>query len=264
MRYVLRPYARIHTSCRQLRSKLIKMQKKCIISGWTNPVELQMAHIIPRAIAKNIGFKKANTDSNCFLLSNCLHAMFDSFEWTFDIFSFLDTTNVSESDSDSDSDSDLEFKSSILIHKPPKPGRSSLSGCANNIYSIPIRYYPSLYAHYYVYLRLHYTTDTDPQTCFDRCIRTPIFRRLEEIRTTTEMRNYLLELREIGDDEDINCSVILEHHGSLESFHVLRHLWSWQNRLWFPGSEIPCKMRLQYEDHIEELSDPSYRPKRNL
>lgn len=229
---------------KKLRTKLLKTQKTCAVSGWNNPIELQMAHIIPKKIGYNIGFDWTDTEFNCILLSNNLHALFDNFEWTLDIFSFLD----------SDSESDIYFRSTMVMRHIPKPEKSSLSGCHNKVFNIPIKHYASFYAHYYVYLRMHYSTDTNPEMCFRACIDTPIFKELQALTSahasTSAIRNYLLDQRAQQGQQGI----ITTH--TMDTYRVLWDLWSWNQSTWETRDNIPEHIYEQYENYEDPVWEP--------
>lgn len=246
----LRNKTTYQTSRSKLRSHLIKLYHKCIFSGWNNPLELQMAHIIPRKIGYKIGFTDTDTESNCILLSSGLHSLFDNFQWTLDIFSFLDLPITS----------DDKFTSTILMKHVPNPGQSSLSHCVDRIYQIPVKYFRSFYAHYYTYLQMRYTTCIEPETFFRTCIDSQIFKDLSTLKTTTEIRNYLLNLRDTEHSHD--CTIIIDHRDSRDpvSYKIIWHLWGWNNSTWEPRYCISDPLHRQYMDYIEQQSDPDWTP----
>lgn len=235
----------------KLRKLLLKIYKSCVISGWNDPLEIQMAHIIPKKIGYNIKYIDTDTENNCILFSSGLHSLFDNFKWTFDIFSFLDF-HV---------DSETHFQTTLLIHKPPKPGLSSLSGCVGKVYNIPIIYYPSLYAHYYTYLRTRYTTNKDPLTCFKECTESRLFKSLKNQKTTSGMKKYLMGLRE---SKRRDSGYIIAHKSSIPTYKILWHLWSSSHCTWEPRENITDAMYLQYEDYIDHKSDPDWTPYRTI
>jgi len=235
----------------QLRQLLLKKHKKCAISGWSNPLEIQMAHIIPKAIGHSIEYSDTDTETNCILLSNGLHALFDNFRWTLDIFSFLDL-NV---------ESDEYFRTTLLIKDPPPIGGSSISGCQNKLFNIPVQYFPSFYAHYYVYLQSNYTNRKDTVNMFQECVESPLFRDLKTLNTVTALKEYLLSKRK--DDEwqrNQPCTIILDHTANKEGslFKILWHLWPLSYYTWEPRSNLSDSLYDQYEDYIEVLSDPDW------
>lgn len=233
---------------RRLRAKLLKTHKKCTISGWNNPLELQMAHIIPKKIGYHINYKHTDTEYNCVILSNSLHSLFDSFQWTIDIFSFLEH-NV---------ESDATFRTSLLIKNPPRLGQSSLSGCINRTFTIPIKYYPSFYAHYYVYLRMNYTTDVNPKQCFRDCVQSPLFKHLQTLTGTTAIKSYLLQLRARPEGHDHHCTILTGHRA--DKYRVLWHLWAWEFSTWEPLEHLTGILYSQYIDYREQQDDPDWKP----
>lgn len=233
----------------KLRSKLIKKYHKCIFSGWNNPLELQMAHIIPRKISYKIGFSDTDTESNCILMSSGLHSLFDTFQWTLDIFSFLDTPAVTCEDT---------FTSTMIINKPPLPGQSSLSDCINRIFQIPIKYFRSFYAHYYTYLRMQYTKCVDPEVCFKECIDSQIFKDLSYLSTTSEIYNYLIKLR--NQDHNHECTILINYRYDTDKYKIIWHLWGWNNFTWEPRYCISDPLYKQYIEYIEHQTDPDWPP----
>ena len=220
-----------------------------MISGWTNPLELQMAHIIPKIIGHRIGYEGTDTINNCVLLSSGLHALLDNFKWTLDIFSITDI----------DTDSEDHFKAGMIIKHIPKTGQSSLSGCHGQIYSIPVRYFASFYAHHYVYMRMNYTVDSRPSDCFKRCIESPIWNTLKNLTTVTEIKQFLLAHRTLSSDMDL----IVGHTTDTTStniYLVARHLWSWDNIVCVLEHNISDLLLKQYQDYLEDLHDLEWTP----
>jgi hypothetical protein len=74
----------------KLRQSLISKYGRCILTGYCNPWEYEVAHIVPKYIAKKINYPNYNKESNCILLSHGLHRLFDKMVWS------LDTTRVKE------------------------------------------------------------------------------------------------------------------------------------------------------------------------
>lgn len=204
-----------------------------------------MAHIIPRVIGYNIGYADTDTDQNCILLSNGLHSLFDNFQWTLDIFSFLDLPV----------ESDEYFRSTMLIYK--MSDRSSLSGCENKIFSIPIRYFTSFYAHYYVYLHWNYTYGQDQTQLFQACLESELYKELRSLQTTTQIKQFLLGQRK-KDRHD--CTFITNHRWSCDgrNFRILWHLWSWGHSTWEPRDNLSDGLYTPYEDLVERRNDPDW------
>ncbi len=121
-----------------LRGNLIRKYGKCILTGWTSPLEYQAAHIVPRHVGYALKFPRVNHDTNCILLSNSLHTIFDDMGWSFDMM------NITPEDDDA-------FKTKIVI-RPNYPVKNSiLSFFYRKKFTIPSVYIPSLYLHYMVF-----------------------------------------------------------------------------------------------------------------
>ena len=234
----------------QLRRSLLAKFSKCAVSGWNNPLEIQMAHIIPRKIGYHIGYEYTDSESNCVLLSNGLHALFDAFQWTVDIFSLLDLHVESET----------HFKTLLLMKSKPKPGCSSLSNYTDKLFIIPVQYYPSLYAHYYTYLNVNYL-GKDPRACFDSCIKSTLFQELQKASLvgTSQIKEYLLEHREelrvlgqIGD-----CTTIIGHSIG-NTYNIMWHGWPHSYNTWVPHTYISESMATEYKDFVETCIDPTF------
>lgn len=227
----------------KLRKQLIKRHGQCAITGWKNPLEYQMAHIIPKKIGYDIGYKLTDSESNCMLLANGLHSMFDGFQWTVDIYSLLDL-NV---------ESDEYFKASLIIKNPPMPGTSSLSDYVDKLVTIPTKYYSSLYAHYYTYLKFNYSS-WDSKMTFQVCVDDPVFKTLQGLSTTSEIKSYLLAVRKDKNE----YIVILDNH--LDQYQVLWNYWSYNKRSWEHTNNLDPDIVEEYQDHKRDLLDPDWKP----
>lgn len=228
---------------RKLRKQLIQKHGRCTITGWTNPLEYQMAHIIPKKIGYHIGFKKTDSESNCMLLANGLHSMFDGFEWTIDIYSFLDL-GIDNND---------YFKAFLIIKNLPGPGLSSISNYVNTLVNIPTKYYASVYAHYYTYFKYNYSS-CDPALSFKNCIDNPLFKSLSLMTKTTEIKKYILGLRK-GIKE---CFILLNDKNG--SYKALWNYWSYGHISWAKKEQLSESILEEYLDHTEGLTDPTWIP----
>jgi hypothetical protein len=129
----------LKTKERQLRGNLIRKYGKCILTGWSNPLEYQAAHIVPRHVGYSLNFPHVNSDENCILLTNTLHTIFDDMVWTFNM---KDAQPVDHE----------YFTTGILVRDSYKINESILSLYAGSTVSLPSAYIPSLYLHYRVFL----------------------------------------------------------------------------------------------------------------
>ena len=129
-----------------LRGNLIRKYGKCILTGWTSPLEYQAAHIVPRHVGYTLNFPLVNHDTNCILLSNSLHTIFDDMGWSFNMM------NISSHEEDS-------FKTKILIRPDYPIKHSILSLFHRKKITIPSVYIPSLYLHYMVFQDLQKCTE---------------------------------------------------------------------------------------------------------
>lgn len=238
----------------KLRKVLLRTYGKCAITGWKNPLEIQMAHIIPKHIGYALKYPDTDSINNCMLLANGFHALFDGFQWTIDVFSFLDLCVGS------DTDSEGTFKAFLIMKNPPKPGESCMSPYVDQLIKIPIRYFPSMFAHYYTYFKVNYCL-WKPHDAFQQCIASQIFQDLKRLKTTSAIQDYLLELRD-GVNE---CTVVLDHqivpYSENPEVRVLWNYWSYGHVSWEPSENI-CEHALQeYEDYTERVADPDWKPR---
>lgn len=172
-----------------LRQQLLR-EGACSITGWKSPEEIECAHILPRSIGYNIGFRNTDTLENCILFSRGLHSLFDNMRWTVDIFGILDYGVQSES----------YFSAMIITYHNIQPGTSALSEYVNKLIKFPTRNYASLYLHYMAYLMYNYTLIGNRNlTEIYKLLTQPesIYYNLTNLKSTTEIREYLLNLREI-------------------------------------------------------------------
>jgi hypothetical protein len=211
-----------------------------------------MAHVVPKKIGYNIEYDRTDTELNCILMSTGFHALFDSFEWTLDVFSILDNDNGVED----------QFDSTMLIHRPPKPGKGSLSGCVDKVFTVPIQYYASFYAHYYVYLKIHYTGAcgrlSNALRYFRECIDSRVFKELRELNTVTDIRNYLTQHYRYDD-----YSIVVDCCDD-DRFRVLSNMRSWRYNTIVSRSQISDKLLGQFEDYQEQLDDPDWIPRSRI
>lgn len=257
------PYER-----RRLRSNLLKIQRACIISGWNNPLELQMAHIIPKIIGYNIGYEGTDSVNNCVLLSSGLHSLLDNFKWTLDIFSILDqpehpkrSKRLKRTHDESEQDEEEYFKVGMIIKHIPKTGQSSLSGCHGQRYDIPIRYFASFYAHHYVYMRMNYTVDAKPLDCFKKCVESPIWSTLKGLSKLSEVKEFLLAQRQTNQNSDMD--LIVGHTTdttSVNIYLVSRYLWSWNKLVCILEQNVSEHLLSQYQEYLDDLNDLEWTP----
>lgn len=241
-----------------LRKSILIKQKKCAISKFSNAREIQVAHIIPKCINNAIWYD-TNTELNCWLLGNGLHSTFDSFEWTVDIFSFLDF-NV---------ESDSFFKSFLVMKNKPKEGTSQLSIYTDTTFNIPIQYFPSLYAHYYTYLMKNFRGE-EPDSSWKYIVETDLFRNLCSMQTTSEIKSYLMDQREkhwkvnngaYVEQKRGNCTVVINQNREQDSINVVWDYYKFLDNSWEPLSSVSKDLLDNYLDFKEKIDDPDWTPK---
>jgi REP element-mobilizing transposase RayT len=231
--------------CGKLRKKLLKRYGHCAITLWKNPLEIQMAHIIPKHIGYALNYPNTDSEINCILLSNGLHSLFDGFEWTVDVYSFLDHNIIT----------DNCFTASLLIKKIPKPGTSGIAPYVNKSISFPIKYFPSLYAHYYTYLKVNYAL-WEPLVAFQKCISSKVFKDILQLKSSSKIKQYLIDLRH-GVNE---CTVILDHDEQRQTMKILWNYWGYRHHTWEQRVDVPDNNIIEYENYRDHLIDPDWKP----
>ena len=149
---------------RHLRGNLIKKYGKCILTGWSNPLEYQAAHIVPRHVGYHLNFPRVNADENCILLTNTLHTIFDDMAWTF---------NMKKAEPDPEDNE--QFTTEILVREDYDVSESILSLYASTDIKIPSVYIPSLYLHYSVF---QYQGTDDIKNLYNHFIKSRTYRGL--------------------------------------------------------------------------------------
>lgn len=233
----------MYTPSPATRKHLIQKYGKCIVTGWKNPLEYQMAHIIPRHIGMELDYCHTNNDNNCILLAHGLHALFDNFQWTFDVFSFMDRP----------SGNDSTFTARIIS---VCRGQGCISGYLDKDIVLPVEYYPSFYAHYMTYMDYHHTTAVDSLSSFKNHINTNTFRKLQQVSYTRDiaaLRKLIAQMRRK------NTVLYIDRHTE-ERYRVIWLYWSMTNTTWEPAEHIPAYYLEIYQNHIEAIEDPDYCP----
>ena len=227
------------------RRLLIIKYGHCAITGYTNPLEYQSAHIIPRSIGYEIEFDRVDSSSNCILLSHGLHSLFDSFVWTVDVYSFLDIGVQSET----------HFKVMLLIKQIPQPGSSCLCNYINKQITLPIEYFPSLYIHYNVYLCHNYTASNKTmQQLFKYYINTKDYQTIKSFRRTSDFKDYFIDKRTIKN----SMRLIIGHKS--KTYHTLWKYWSFQHSSYEYSETISADLLETYDNYKEHLTDPNWIP----
>jgi hypothetical protein len=211
-----------------LRKRTLKNRgHRCILSGFVNVHELETAHIVPRSITRTL----RSLDSNVFILSSGLHALFDKFRWTFDLFEFVDTIQPN----------DKYFQCHVIT--VDDPSNSSLAEIINIKHTIPIDHLPYLFLHYCVYLKVNYTLDADIPTLYQKYMITPIYLNLLTIKSTLQAQKLIQSHRNMYYD------VIVAHKSNLYlvawSLHP-KSAWTWE-----PANNIQGSGFTEYHDFIK-------------
>jgi hypothetical protein len=243
------------------RSALVKMYGRCHITGWSNPVEYQCAHIIPKSIGYNIGYQAVNTIDNCILLANGLHSLFDDMEWTIDIYSFLDF-GVQDQD---------WFQCKLLVYRIPKYGSSVLCDYVNRIVRLPIRYIPALYIHYLVYLQYNYSRDgkaTNPNSStglqyleklYKQALQRGIYQHLlKVVKQTSCIRQFFLERRCKKRQALIITDSRQRDRDIDREYKVIWDYWSESYSSWETKSTLPNELVNEYHQYQAVLDDPDW------
>lgn len=242
-------HAHIHT-----RKTLIKKYGKCMITGWKNPLEYQSAHIIPRAIGRRIAFPRVDDVSNCLLLANGLHGLFDGFVWTVDIFSFLDYGVQSEK----------TFTCTLAIRKAPAAGGSVLYPYIDKKLTLPICYLPSLYVHYYVYLHMNYGSrhpiNMDTAELFNYYLSTEEYQAIKDFQRCSQFYEYFHNRRMLEDHGPQMERIIGSSGGNGDNCTILWKYWSFGHITKEPTEYVPAVLVNAYNEYLEYLNDPSYVP----
>ncbi len=227
------------------RRHLIRKYGHCAITGYTNPVEYQSAHIIPRSVGYEIQFDRVDSPSNCILLANGLHALFDNFSWTVDIYSFLDYGVQSEA----------HFTVTLAIKKLPLPGSSSICDYIDKKITLPIEYLPSFYVHYNVYMCHNYTVhDGSISQLFKHYLDTEEYIAIKDFQYTSEFRDYFISKRS-------NKNVIRSILGhTKKDYHVLWQYWSFSYTTHEYKENVDRELTEAYDTYLEHLDDPNWVP----
>ena len=158
---------------RHLRSNLIKKYGQCILTGWSNPLEYQAAHIVPRHVGYALNYQRVNSDDNCMLLTNTLHTIFDDMVWTFNM-----------KQAQPDPTDNTCFTTGILVRPSYPVNKSILSSYVSGNFKIPSVYIPSMYLHYKVFLDQEQGQgQEDIKYLYDLFIKSRTYKKLLKVKT---------------------------------------------------------------------------------
>jgi hypothetical protein len=167
-----------------LRKELLSCSKGCLITGWTNPVECECAHIIPKVFGKHLDFSEVNTKSNCCVLSNGIHALFDSMQWTLDIYDFIDKPVKSKD----------VFEARIVTVVPESQG-SIINSYRNITVRVPIYNFASFMVHYYAYHIYNYTGNKDLRAIYSSIWSRDVHRTLSGCTSVKQLQRCVKTMR---------------------------------------------------------------------
>lgn len=231
-----------HRKNRFIRKELQDKYGQCMITGWNNPTEYECAHIVPRAIGQKLGMSNVNMTSNCILLCNGMHALFDSMQWTMDIYQFLDMEITDEH----------TFKTKIISYKlsayKNTDARTGILDEYTDIQlDIPIANYASLFLHYHAYYRYNYENKRDLGDIYDDLLKTEIYRKIRNFSKTSEFRQFLLELRDSYKEAEFHPITAVVNHQNIKTESWSEIVWeywspeykSWKKTDWITGISDP-------------------------
>jgi len=126
-----------------LRPSMISKYGKCIITN-VNPVECDVAHIVPSAICDRYKLWYKYYKYNTLFLCKNLHITFDKYLWTFDIYSTVQLD-------------DKWVTMDIIINKTANNDITySINSYNENTVKIPIKCIPFLYINYQIFMYKNY------------------------------------------------------------------------------------------------------------
>jgi len=224
-----------------LRKELLKNTSQCLITGWNNPRECECAHIVPKSYGYNIKFPDVNNVSNCCLLSNGLHALFDDMQWTLDIYYFL---NQGVSD-------ETSFSAMIVSTDTPSK-RSILNNYKKTVITVPLSKYASFMMHYYAYHLYNYTNNNNLGEIYKKLWNSGIYQEVKACKTTSHLKKLLLKMRANANAlQPVTC--ILG-----KSRNKYRVLWEYYDYSYVTKEPLEnIEYTIAYNDY-EHLIDPNY------
>uniref|UniRef100_A0A6C0J7T7 HNH nuclease domain-containing protein n=1 Tax=viral metagenome TaxID=1070528 RepID=A0A6C0J7T7_9ZZZZ len=170
-----------------LRAEVLKNTPQCLITKWNNPYECECAHIVPRCYGYDMSFPNVNHTSNCCLLSNGIHALFDSMQWTLDIYYFLNNRITDE----------YSFCAKLILTKNITDCNTSsiLSAYKNTIIKVPIEKYASFMMHYYAYHAYNFSSEKDLGKIYQRMWDKGLYNKFSKYKTVSELKTFILNYR---------------------------------------------------------------------
>lgn len=226
-----------------LRNELLKDTPQCLITGWNNPTECECAHIVPKCYGYNMKFPDVDEISNCCLLSNGLHALFDDMQWTLDIYYFLNMGVVSET----------SFQATIISKTIGQ--KSILNTYKHTIVNVPVAKYASFMMHYYAYHRHHYTSCKDLGKIYQELWKDGFYQELKTCKTTSQLKHLLLRKRESFSSNGY-YPILAILGGKYNHYQVLWDFYDYSHITREPHSNIE---HTQAYEAFECQTDPTYK-----
>jgi hypothetical protein len=236
-----------------LRPSMIYKYGKCIITN-VNPVECDVAHIVPSAICDRYKLWYKYYKYNTLFLCKNLHITFDKYLWTFDIYS---TTQIDENWVTMD----------IIINKTANNDITySINSYIEKMVKIPIKCIPFLYVNYQIFMYKNYQIKPS--------LAVPLTNKYYHVIFNDEIYNKLLScpiylLQLINENQNTSkIGYILDKkydHSSIPiylcllDYHPFNSL-DWRYLQDTDGINSSCEAVDLYNQICDSISDSSYSP----
>lgn len=236
----------------QFRDAVSSRDKTCLISKF-NECECDACHIVPLYICDQFGFPFQYDRCNGILMTKSLHALFDKFYWTFDIY-------------------DLIFKNKkywckLLIS--PNHLNLSVNYYKNQYINIPLECFPFMYVHYQIFIAYHHDMKIDILKLYQEIInQDKVFYYLYKINIPIQslleknFRNFLIENKiiQLNHDKEYFVNAIIKHkEKSDQDYYFIwwDHL-PYSDSSWEPQNNLNDQSIKHYNNFKEEVEDHSF------
>jgi len=236
----------------QFRNAVHLRDKNCLVTKF-NECECDACHIIPYAICDKNTYPFLFDRRNGLFLTKSLHALFDRFYWTFDIYDIRMESN--------------RYMCRLLVS--PNQKKLSINNYRGQYIPIPLECFPFLYVHYQIFIAYNYDSSINISNVYNEIIKEDaVFHYLYQNNLPIEsllkknFKNFLIKngIIKMNNNEEFFVNAIIKHkETSNQDYYFIwwDHL-PYSESSWEPKKHLKKYSIESYFQQVEEMDDHSY------